>query len=99
MAIKTREELMQTANSLFGDNSEDSVLGFLGDLSDTLQGADGANSRIAELEREKTQLDNDWRKKYRERFFAPVEKDDEPEYDNPPALKTKYEQLFEVKKG
>lgn len=93
MAIKTRDELMQTANGIFGDNSDDNVLEFIGDLSDTLASVADSAQRISQLEEEKQQIDNNWRKKYRERFFAPVDDDDRDD-PNPPALKTRYEELF-----
>ena len=94
MAIKTRDELMQTANGLFGENSDDNVLEFIGDLSDTLASVADSAQRISQLEEENRQIDNNWRKKYRERFFAPVGDDDRDDDPNPPALKTKYEELF-----
>lgn len=94
MAIKTRDELMQTANGIFGENSDDNVLEFIGDLSDTLASVANSAQRISELEEENRQIDNNWRKKYRERFFAPVADDDRDDDPNPPALKTKYEELF-----
>lgn len=94
MAIKTRDELMQTANGIFGENSDDNILEFIGDLSDTLASVADSAQRISQLEEEKQQIDNNWRKKYRERFFAPVDGDDRDDDPNPPALKTRYEELF-----
>ena len=99
MAIKTREEILSRFNEMLGDNTDDATLEFIGDLTDTLGSVDERNRRISELEAENQRIDNDWRKKYRERFFAPVDDDDEEDDPNPPALKTKYDELFTVKKG
>ena len=93
MSVKPINDLLSKANDIIGENNDDSVLEFIGDLSDTLKSYQNSEDRINTLEREKTELDNSWRKKYRERFFSPAPEEDEPPEDEP-ALKTKYEDLF-----
>lgn len=93
MSVKPISDLLSKANDIIGENNDDSVLEFIGDLSDTLNSFKDSEDKISTLEREKTELDNSWRKKYRERFFSPAPAEDEPP-DDEPALKTKYEELF-----
>lgn len=93
MSVKPISELLESVNSIIGDNNDDSTLEFIGDLSDTLNSYKDSENQIETLKREKTELDNNWRKKYRERFFAPVEDEEDPQ-DDPPALKTRFEDLF-----
>lgn len=93
MSVKPISDLLSKANDIIGENNDDSVLEFIGDLSDTLNSFKDSEDKISTLEREKTELDNNWRKKYRERFFAPVEDEEDPK-DDEPALKTKFEELF-----
>lgn len=93
MSVKPISELLESVNSIIGDNNDDSTLEFIGDLSDTLNSYKDSESQIETLKREKTELDNNWRKKYRERFFAPVEDEEDPQ-DDTPALKTRFEDLF-----
>ena len=93
MSVKPINDLLTKANDIIGENNDDSVLEFIGDLSDTLKSFQDSEDKINTLEREKTELDNSWRKKYRERFFSPAPaEEDDPEDE--PALKTKYEDLF-----
>ena len=69
MAVITTDVFMERINGLIGENSDDDTLAMLGDFKDTLDANSHANDRIAELQREKDELDASWRKKYRERFF------------------------------
>lgn len=93
MSVKPISELLESVKSIIGDNNDDSTLEFIGDLSDTLNSYKDSENQIETLKREKTEIDNNWRKKYRERFFAPVEDEEDPQ-DDQPALKTKFEDLF-----
>lgn len=93
MSVKPISELLESVKSIIGDNNDDSTLEFIGDLSDTLNSYKDSENQIETLKREKTEIDNNWRKKYRERFFAPVENEEDPQ-DDEPALKTKFEDLF-----
>lgn len=93
--VRTIQDLMNEANAILGENSSDDALGFIGNLSDTLNSFSNSEDRIKALEQEKTDIDNAWRKKYRERFFSPKHDDeDDPEPEDKPALKTKFEELF-----
>lgn len=93
--IKTLEEILADANTVLGENNSDTALEFIGNLSDTLNSYSDSAEKITTLEQEKQTLDAEWRKKYRERFFAPVSEQDDPTPpEGKPALKTKFEELF-----
>ena len=75
MPKKSLEDLMSSAKSLFADDSSDEVLNFLEDLTDsyTEQDVTSYETRIAELEKKVEDTDNEWREKYKARFFEPKE--------------------------
>lgn len=75
MPRKTLDEIMSSAKSLFADNSSDEVLAFLEDLTDsyTEQDVTSYEARISELENKVTEVESEWREKYKARFFEPGE--------------------------
>lgn len=94
MAVRTKEEIMQAVRAKIGDSTEDSDLGFVEDISDTLN----SYEINAQNDWKKKYEDNDkaWRQKYRERFFSGG-KADEPDTDpdpDPEPKKYRYEDLF-----
>lgn len=88
---RTKEELLENAKTLLGENTSDEALSFLEDISDTIT--------PPEVDWEKMYKDNDaeWRQKYRDRFFSDVSPEVEPyeKEDKLPPKKTKFEELFE----
>lgn len=97
MAVRTREEIIQNFSNIIGDRNDDTVLNFIEDISDTL--ADGETDYKKMYEDEVTareQLDESWRKKYRERFETGVGDNDSDNDNNAkPPRKYTYESLFE----
>ena len=92
MAIKTRDEIMTSLKTILGDNTSDEAIALVEDVHDTIGEGDLAR-RVKELETEKTELDNSWRKKYRDAFFTgEPEQVDEPK-DEPSTPKS-FEDLF-----
>ena len=75
MAIKTREEIMESLNTVLGENPSDEGLALLGDVTDTLNDYE-TNKQTAD------EIDKKWRKKYRERFFNDNNGDDDDDDDN-----------------
>lgn len=71
MSKKTLDEIMSSAKSLFTDNSSDEVLSFLEDLTDsyTEQDVTSYEDKIAELKKKVEDIENEWREKYKARFF------------------------------
>lgn len=79
MAIKTKDELIQSINTILGDNASDEALGFLDDLTDTLDDASvrgGVN-----WEQRYRENDAAWRTRYRDRFMTNTNDNDLPPED------------------
>lgn len=101
MAIKTREEIMNSINERFGEQSDDETLAFIEDVSDTLTDlTEKAQGDGTDWKKKYEDNDKEWRQKYRDRFFTKVDEPDvEPDVD--PELKkpTRFEDLFKVKEN
>lgn len=92
MAIKTKAELLELVKARIGDDTSDEALAIIEDVTDTL---DDYETRIADSGDWKAryeQNDADWRKKYKERFFAPTE---EPEEIDEPEEEVEEKRTFE----
>ena len=81
-----REEFMQAVKELIGDRNDDTVLSILQYLKDNEQPQDNTKeleelrAKVTELETAKTDLDNEWRNKYKEAFFSsPIQNNQTPE--------------------
>lgn len=85
MAVISREELVCAVTSRLGELPDDDGLVLLENLSDTLDSYEASANIDFESERRAweqersnyesriTELDNDWRRRYTERFNQPVE--------------------------
>lgn len=96
MAIKTKEEILASLRSSFGENTDDATLAIFEDITDTYDdlnskaNPDGKNWK-AEAER----IDQEWRKKYHDRFFNPVEDETDPlDAGSPESKHLRFEDLF-----
>lgn len=70
MAVKSKEDLMNSIKQYVGENSDDAVLIMLEDIEDTF---DDLAVKLAESGDWKSKYemnDRAWREKYRERFFS-----------------------------
>lgn len=80
--IRTRDEILNTFKTVVGEeNTDDNVLTLLEDITDTINDLETKATgtiNVKETEEYK-QLENEWRKRYRDRFFASVEDKDIPE--------------------
>lgn len=76
MAVKTREELMTSLNTLLGENNSDEALSFLDDVSDTYDDLTRRANSDEDWETKYSELDAEWRERYRQRFNEPYEGDD-----------------------
>lgn len=93
MAIKTRDELMESINNILGDNNSDEALQLLTDISDTL-GSQTDAQRITELENQLQEQDASWRKRYREAFLNGADESFEEENNKKPKS---FDDLFTTK--
>lgn len=67
MAVRTRDEILAAIRSRLGDDTSDDALTIIEDIDDTFKDYE---TRIGEDWRGKyDELDAQWRKRYRDRFF------------------------------
>lgn len=92
MAVKTREEIIASINSIIGDNNSDEALQLLTDVRDTI-GNETDAQRITELENQLKEQDATWRKKYRDAFLNGADESFEEEVNKPPR---RFEDLFKT---
>lgn len=97
MAVKTREEILESFKTRLGENPDDESISFLEDVTDTLDDFEKrANGDGTDWKSKYEENDANWRKKYTERFFSnepePNPKPDtKPEPDDTPRT---YSDLF-----
>lgn len=97
MAIRTREEIMETLKTRIGESTEDADISFLEDMTDTLNDYETRITDSGNWKEKYEENDREWRERYKERFFndenspEPDPKDPEPEEHKVPKT---YEDLF-----
>lgn len=74
MAIRTQEELRTALNGILGESPTDDGIALLEDFTDTFTSLTG-NGSAAHWEQKYKDNDAAWRKRYTERFNAPVDGD------------------------
>lgn len=92
MAVKTVDEIMVKVRERIGEDDSDEAIGFIEDISDTLESFSNAEDWKAKYE----ENDKKWREKYRDRFFTSKEEVEEDDIEEPEEKeKKKFEDLFE----
>lgn len=103
MAVKSRDEILESIRARVGEQNDDETISFLEDVSDTL--TDLETKAKGDGEDWKTKYeenDASWRKRYTERFFSSdpnTDPDPDPDPDPKPNKPTKFEDLFTVKEN
>ena len=70
--------LLEELRKVIGDRTDDDALALIERVSELeSQSIDDLKNKITELEGQMKQLDEDWRKRYRDRFYEGEEKDEE----------------------
>ena len=98
MAIKTKEELLESIRVFIGENNSDDAIAIIEDISDTLD--DMMVKAKGDGKDWKTEYENNdkaWRKKYRDRFFNSSNemKDEKEDIEEEEDKKSySYEKLF-----
>ena len=96
MAIKTKDEILASIRERFAEDSSDETISFIEDVSDTLSDYETrANGDGTDWKAEAKRIDNEWREKYKARFFSSPKEEpeiDDSEFDEPKPLK--FEDLF-----
>lgn len=84
MAVKTREEILESFKARLGENPDDESISFLEDFTDTLDDFEKrAKGDGTDWKSKYEENDANWRKKYTERFFS-VEPEPEPKPEPKP---------------
>ena len=93
--IKNKEELLNEIRTLIGDNTDDSALSIVENISDTIENYETQLSDTTDWKKKYEENDATWREKYRDRFFNYEVSDDdnEPEVEDKPKAYT-YDSLF-----
>ena len=100
MAIKTQEELLNEVREFLGENSDESALNFLEDVTDTLADLHTRASENINWEQKYNDLDASWKQRYRDRFFTPASDEDDGDIlpdefqENNLPKQLKFEDLF-----
>lgn len=96
MAVKTKDEILNSIKEKFGDDSSDEVLGFIEDVTDTFSDLEAKATDKEDWKTKYEENDKAWRTKYKERFFSPSDDNEDlsdDEDDSPRTPKT-FEDLF-----
>ena len=97
MAVKKKEELLETLKTVLGDKTDDATIQLMEDLSDTYDDLSESVKTAGDWKAKYEKNDSDWRKKYRDRFYGRVEPDEsEPDIGGgePTPDKLTYDNLF-----
>ena len=102
----SKEELLEKVKTYVGDRADDETLEIIEDISDSFESSESAE-KIEEIKTEYesklANLDNEWREKYKARFFSEKDKQDNDNSnpsdggDDDDDEKTEYSDLFEEK--
>lgn len=84
MAVRTREEILESFRTRLGENPDDDSISFLEDVTDTLNDFETrAKGDGTDWKSKYEENDANWRKKYTERFFS-VEPEPDPKPEPKP---------------
>ena len=96
MAVRTKEELLESIKGLLADDTSDESIALLEDVTDTFD-EQKTKTDTEDWKKKYEENDREWRQKYRDRFFStgsedvPPPKELQPEPDNSPKT---FEDLF-----
>lgn len=91
MSIKSIDEILNAVKERIGDDTSDSAISFVEDISDTLNSLSEQENWKQKYE----QNDSEWRKKYRDRFLSGESSSDDNDSGDQNEPLT-YEKLFNV---
>lgn len=95
MAVRTREEILNSVREHFGDDTSDATLALVEDLTDTITDYEQkANNEGTNWKQKYEENDAAWRKKYRDRFFSDDSGDIDDEPDPSQKKNYSYDKLF-----
>ena len=76
--VKTKEEILNSIKDILKDDTSDTALSLIEDLSDTLDNVNSSDDTDWKTKYEEN--DAQWRQRYRDRFFSkPAQEEEEPD--------------------
>lgn len=95
MAIKSKEDLIAGIKAVIGDDTTDDSLALLEDVSDTFSNFESETKDKTDWKAKYNELDDSWRKKYRDRFMnGPADDEDDFSVEEERKVPRRYEDLF-----
>ena len=97
MAIKSKEDILSAIRERFAEDNSDEAISFIEDVSDTITDLENkAKGDGKDWQAEAKRIDNEWREKYKARFFSGKTEDEPDEdLDDEPEVKSyRFEDLF-----
>ena len=95
MSVKSREELINTVTSMFGENPTDEQISLLEDITETGGDYEDWLSDSTEWKTKYEEIDKEWRRRYTDRFNNTEPKPEpSPDPDPEPEVMTTFEELF-----
>lgn len=82
MAVKTREEILESLRGRFGDEPTDDDIAMLEDIADTFKDFEEKTSDATNWKNKYEENDKAWKKKYSDRFFSKDDEDDDDSDDS-----------------
>lgn len=76
MAVLSHDDFMSAVKGLAGDNADDSTLTMIENFTDTFNDLETRASDTTDWKAKYEQNDNEWREKYKARFFEGTEDTD-----------------------
>lgn len=70
MSVKSKTEILDAIKEKFGDDTSDSTLSFLEDVSDTFDDLEAKSNDSTDWKAKYDENDKTWRQKYHDRFFS-----------------------------
>lgn len=94
MAVKSKDEILESIKSKLQEDSSDEALSLLEDVSDTMDAYEAQVKDSTDWKAEAQRIDAEWRQKYKERFFSGPTEDDKDIEESFEEKKLTYEDLF-----
>lgn len=95
MSVRTREELITTVTTMFGENPSDEQISLLEDITDTVEDYEDRLSDTTDWKTKYEENDKEWRKRYTDRFNNTEPKPEPtPDLVPEPEVMTTFDDLF-----
>lgn len=82
MSVKSKTEILDAIKEKFGDDTSDSTLSFLEDVSDTFEDLESKSKDSTDWKAKYEENDKTWRQKYHDRFFNNGDNDNDNDNDD-----------------